>query len=57
VNQYYLVLFLISDLKQNKRNDKQKGGSKVGLSGGNGGNCTGPHAGKGPPVMKFICFR
>jgi len=26
VNRHCLVLFLITDLKQNKRNDKQKGG-------------------------------
>jgi len=26
VNRHYLVQFLITDLKQNKRNDKQKGG-------------------------------
>ena len=25
--------------------------------GGNGGNCPGPPAARGPPVMKFICFR
>ena len=30
---------------------------RAGLRGGNGGNCPGPPASRGPPVMKFIYFK
>jgi len=30
---------------------------RAGLRWGNGGNCPGPPAARGPPVMKFICFK
>jgi len=30
---------------------------RAGLRGGNGGNYPWPPAGRGPPVMKFICFK
>jgi len=30
---------------------------RAGLRGGNGGNCPGPFAARGPHVMKFICFK
>ena len=32
-------------------------GGRAGLRGGNGGNCPGPPAVRGPPVMKCICFK
>jgi len=32
-------------------------GSRAGFRGGNGGNCPGPPAARGPPVMKFIYFK
>ena len=56
-SEYYRDAQSFRALRKRKSKTDSTAGSRAGLRGSNGGNCPGPPAARGPPVMKFICFK